>query len=223
MIHPPRHILFTLAIIASISASWSGYTLYRTAHPPERDAPPAIRSDTEMDLFDHYEIPKENVITDKDTGDARDMPLITIQSDTPTIDILPAEGKITPTASTPPPSGTPPDQPPDTQTTQTLSGNTLTIHVGTDTYVIPHTTGITAEQAMDLAVTHYEGSFSYQGTSYGSALGTFVHEINGIAQDSRQRMYWILYHNGAASHKGISTLILEPFDIITWKYEKEKL
>lgn len=221
MTHPPRHTLYTLAVLASITASWSGYVLYREAHPPERDAPPAIRSDTDIDMADPYGEPEKNTVVQMDTEEYKQNTPLPPRPDTVTSEILLAQQTTDTDSPATAPSPAPPQYPPIEDDRQ-WTGDTLTLTVNDSTYVIPYTTSITAEQAMDTAVTHYR-EFSYRGTSYGATLGTFVYEINGTSNDTRARMYWILYHNDAVSHKGISTLILQPFDIITWKYEKEKL
>jgi hypothetical protein len=76
---------------------------------------------------------------------------------------------------------------------------------------------------MNEAAKKYPDKFSYHGTNYGTGLGTFVEEINGIKNSTKEKMYWILYINNKKSNRGISSLILNTNDIIKWNYEKEIL
>jgi hypothetical protein len=82
---------------------------------------------------------------------------------------------------------------------------------------------MTAEDAMREVQTKYPESFRYEGIEYGGDLGTFVKSINGITENYKEKMHWILYINGKKSNKGISTLKLNPHDTIQWNYEKEIL
>lgn len=50
-------------------------------------------------------------------------------------------------------------------------------------------------------------------------MGEFVEEINGLKNDTQAGKYWIYYVNGESAKLGISTQIVKPNDIITWKYE----
>ncbi len=61
-----------------------------------------------------------------------------------------------------------------------------------------------------------------EGTQYGN-LGFFVESIGGIENDKRGGKYWIYYINGAKAQMGISQYVIQPNDIITWKYEHEEI
>ncbi len=53
-------------------------------------------------------------------------------------------------------------------------------------------------------------------------MGMFVESINGVKNDNQTQTYWIYYINGAVAKIGISQYIVQPNDIITWKFEKSK-
>lgn len=55
-----------------------------------------------------------------------------------------------------------------------------------------------------------------------SGMGYFVEEINGIKNNNQTGEYWIYYINGQSAQIGISSYLLKPNDLITWKYEKSK-
>lgn len=99
----------------------------------------------------------------------------------------------------------------------------VTLQINGKNLQIPYQNNISAESVMKKAHARYPESFRYESIEYGGDLGTFVQSINGIAENNREKMYWILYINGKKSNKGISTLILNPDDIIMWNYEKEIL
>ncbi len=99
----------------------------------------------------------------------------------------------------------------------------ITLEINDLTLPLPYFDSMTAEDAMREAMERYPDKFSYSGTTYGPGLGTFVKEINGIAENYTDKMHWILYINGKKSNKGISSLTLNPGDIIKWNYEKEIL
>ena len=60
--------------------------------------------------------------------------------------------------------------------------------------------------------------FTFVEKNYG-ALGFLIEEINGVKNNTRANTYWIYYINGSKATVGVSTYILKPNDIITWKYE----
>lgn len=53
-------------------------------------------------------------------------------------------------------------------------------------------------------------------------MGVLVEEINGIKNDLENNKFWIYYINDAAAQEGISTYILQPNDVISWKFEAYK-
>ena len=60
--------------------------------------------------------------------------------------------------------------------------------------------------------------FSFRGRQF-PGLGFLVEEINGLTQNPKEGMYWIYYINGETASVGVSQYILQPNDIIEWKYE----
>ncbi len=119
-------------------------------------------------------------------------------------------------------------EPPDTPTTaeilpEEIFETKVTLQINGKSLLIPYQDDMSAEGAMKEAHSRYPESFSYESIEYGRDLGTFVKSINGIAENNREKMYWILYINGNKSNKGISILKLKPDDIIMWNYEKEIL
>lgn len=117
---------------------------------------------------------------------------------------------------------------PDTPTTDEINPEEtfetkITLHINGKNLLIPYKGNMSAEDAMREANSRYPESFWYESIEYGRDLGTFVKSINGITENNRDKMYWILYINGNKSNKGISTLILKQDDIIMWNYEKEIL
>ena len=99
----------------------------------------------------------------------------------------------------------------------------VSLKINGNTFTIPYIEKMTAEDTMKYAHETHPQQFWYESIAYGSDLGTFVTSINGTAENYKEKMHWILYINGKKSNKGISTLILNPNDTITWNYEKEIL
>ncbi len=62
----------------------------------------------------------------------------------------------------------------------------------------------------------------FTGHDFGT-LGFFIESIGGIKNDTLKGKYWIYYINGSKAQIGISNYIVQPNDIITWKYEHEKI
>ncbi len=117
---------------------------------------------------------------------------------------------------------------PDTPTTDEINPEEIfeakvTLQINNKNFPIPYEEDMTAEEVMKEVRSRYPESFSYESIEYGGDLGTFVKSINGIVENNREKMYWILYINGNKSNKGISILKLKPDDIIMWNYEKEIL
>lgn len=67
---------------------------------------------------------------------------------------------------------------------------------------------------------------SEQGLSWQSkdfaGLGAFVESINGLANNPRNNLFWIYYVNDKPAPLGVSSMKLNPNDVITWKYENAK-
>jgi len=64
-------------------------------------------------------------------------------------------------------------------------------------------------------------SFSFAGKEYGN-LGFFVESIGDLTNRELKDRYWIYYINGKKAQVGISNYIIQPNDIITWKYETDE-
>jgi exopolysaccharide biosynthesis protein len=62
------------------------------------------------------------------------------------------------------------------------------------------------------------GDISFNGKS-SAEFGFFVEEINGKKNSADTNTYWIYYINDKAAAVGISSYVLKPGDIISWKYE----
>lgn len=93
------------------------------------------------------------------------------------------------------------------------------IKIENTTYDLQLTITTTVYNAMRLL--QQDSEFSFNGKNYGS-LGFFVEEINGIKNNQQNNKYWIYYINGESSKVGVSSYVLKPNDIITWKYENYK-
>ena len=61
--------------------------------------------------------------------------------------------------------------------------------------------------------------FQFSGRDF-FGIGFFVEEINHVVENAQERVYWIFYINDQKAKVGISSYIIQPNDIITWKYEK---
>ena len=76
----------------------------------------------------------------------------------------------------------------------------------------------TAYQAMGAA---QEQGLDFKGRNF-LGMGFFVQEINGLRENPRQGKYWIYYINSKKATVGVSTYIVQPYDVISWKYEDEE-
>lgn len=100
-----------------------------------------------------------------------------------------------------------------------VKGENYTLIVGDKQYQISLPGQPTAYDLM-LALKR-RGDFDFQGK--GSAgLGWFVEAINGVKNNSFKNIFWFFYVNGQSSNVGISSYVLKPNDVISWKYEKSK-
>src|SRR3989344_848736 len=76
--------------------------------------------------------------------------------------------------------------------------------------------------AYDLLISAAENSeFEFRGKNFWG-LGFFVEEINGLAQNPKEDMYWIYYINGEKALVGVSQYTIQPNNSIEWKYESEQ-
>lgn len=64
---------------------------------------------------------------------------------------------------------------------------------------------------------------SFQTRNYGGNLGHFITAIQGKKNNDEPGKYWIYYINDKKATVGISTYILQPHDIIEWKYEESEI
>lgn len=107
--------------------------------------------------------------------------------------------------------------PPQENTTEAAIEATLA--VGEKTYSVSLPEG---SSVYDLMVRAQETSdFHFKGREF-SGLGFFVQELNGVAENPRQGMFWIYYINGEKAKVGISAYAVKADDIISWKYEHEE-
>lgn len=58
---------------------------------------------------------------------------------------------------------------------------------------------------------------SFHARDFGGSLGKFIDEINGVKNTSDH--FWIYYINNKKASVGVSNYVLQPDDVITWKYE----
>lgn len=63
--------------------------------------------------------------------------------------------------------------------------------------------------------------FHFETKEY-AGIGKFVQSINGLKEETRNKMYWIYYINGQTAQIGITDYIIQQGDVIEWKYEKSK-
>ena len=99
---------------------------------------------------------------------------------------------------------------------QTIQASLL---IGNSSYQVSLTKGASAYDLMKtVALAHSD--FMFQGKDFGKGMGFFVSEINGIKESPKDGMYWIYYINNKEARVGVSTYIIKPNDVITWKYEK---
>ncbi len=63
-----------------------------------------------------------------------------------------------------------------------------------------------------------EGKINFKDKTY-LGLGKFVEEINGIRSNGSK--FWIYYVNGKKAEIGVSNYMLNPGDVVSWRYEKD--
>jgi len=76
----------------------------------------------------------------------------------------------------------------------------------------------TAYQVLQAA---QEQGLDFKGRNF-LGMGFFIEEINGQRENPRFQKYWIYYINSKKATVGVSTYIVQPNDIISWKYEDEE-
>jgi len=96
---------------------------------------------------------------------------------------------------------------------------TVTLYVNEQKYELNPPASSTVYQAMNLL--SQQTNFTFGGKQYAN-LGFFVDEINGMKNNPKTNKYWIYYVNGQSANVGVSSYIIRPNDIITWKYEASK-
>lgn len=80
-------------------------------------------------------------------------------------------------------------------------------------YIAPEST------VFDLMIKLQENGLAFTYTDFGSHMGIFIDSINGRVSDTKKNLYWIYYINGVEAKIGVSNYIIQPNDIIEWKYE----
>lgn len=115
-----------------------------------------------------------------------------------------------------------PQQTTSSQPTTTNGSNTetilITFKIEVAEYKIEIKPGSSAYEAMNALKENGKISFS---TKVFSGLGHFVEEINGIKNSPNTGFYWTFYINNQEAKVGISNYILQPNDLITWRYENK--
>lgn len=99
-----------------------------------------------------------------------------------------------------------------------IQGDTIqsSLRIGDLVYKISLPSGSSVYDLMNLALKSTQ--FRFEGKKF-PGMGFFVDEINGIKQDARRGKYWIYYINDKEAQVGVSTYIIKPNDVISWKYE----
>ncbi|MCG8371829.1 MAG: DUF4430 domain-containing protein [Proteobacteria bacterium] len=84
------------------------------------------------------------------------------------------------------------------------------------------TSGMNAQNALELAEDNLAGDFIYSMEYYGSSLGYLVNMINEtydtFKSTSNPFFYWEFFVNGAPSPKGIDQTILNDGDDVTFTF-----
>ena len=100
-----------------------------------------------------------------------------------------------------------------------LNAATSTIPLQTTSYKLEATaTSSTVYDLMMRASADSRVPFLFTTKEY-PGIGHFVESINGLKNDTQAGTYWIYYLNDKNAQLGISQQIVNPKDIITWKYE----
>lgn len=94
----------------------------------------------------------------------------------------------------------------------------LTVNKGSGTKKYPTTfeDGSTVLDVLKTASKKYGFSLKYTNYSYGA----FVEEIDSLANNPANSMYWLYYMNGKLASVGASSMKIKKGDEILWKYEK---
>ncbi len=93
----------------------------------------------------------------------------------------------------------------------------VSLTVGEQRYEISVPEGSSVYDVLQTARTQL--GITYRGKNF-LGLGFFVDEINGQSSNPKEGKYWIYYVNGKEAQVGVSNYIVQPNDVITWKYEK---
>lgn len=72
------------------------------------------------------------------------------------------------------------------------------------------------ENAFDNLVRITKGDIQY--TDWGGDLGVFIDCIGGLCRTDGYEYFWSLYINGKLSMVGASAYLVQPNDVIEWKY-----
>lgn len=65
------------------------------------------------------------------------------------------------------------------------------------------------------------GQLTFSAKNYGE-LGYMIDGINGVANSTAIKKYWIYYINGNKAKIGVSAYSIQEGDVIEWKYEDEE-
>lgn len=110
------------------------------------------------------------------------------------------------------------EKPSDTQSQEEVPAQIIhaTLLVQTQSYSLVIPSGTSLLEAMQ-TLDEKQADFTFTGTD--SSLGYYIESINGVASDPATSSYWMLYHNGEMAGSGVSELILDEGDVISWNYE----
>jgi len=86
-------------------------------------------------------------------------------------------------------------------------------------YEIFVTQGSTAYDLLEIAAKQY--GLRFEGRDF-MGLGFFVEELDGVAENPREQMHWIYYINNEKAKVGVSSYVIQPNDVIQWRYEKSE-
>jgi hypothetical protein len=192
-----------LIILIFISVSTSAYLLSTPSHN-KNTSPPATNTTSST--------PKLNTTEDL-------TPAILENNDNTPHKIIEKKPEIKTTETTKVPDSKPPATtditPPELQTEETVPITFIIEGAEYATKVKPNSTAYEAMNALREA-----NKISFSTKSF-SGLGYFIEEINGVKNSPRTGFYWTYYINNQEAKVGISTYIIKPNDIITWKFENK--
>ena len=101
--------------------------------------------------------------------------------------------------------------------------NPTTLTIADEKYTAKFSSNTTLYRLMQNLSLSSNKPFIFETKDYGSSMGHFVTEINGIKNDPQAGKYWIYHVNSEPGKIGISNYIIKKGDIIEWKYENSNM